>query len=172
MYYNLDSFGNEIRVLREKFGYSREELSEISYLNVDTIRRIETNFGSVPSRNILESLSISLKCDLNLLLLKYRIDDAILFQDLKIRLENKVNVGNSDLNNEIQDLKKIHNPDVRSFVQIEIQQLILLAEGIMDYENRDYDRSLEKFSRAILLNTPNFTIDSYQSIIHIFKSRN
>ena len=165
MYYNLYSFGNEIRALREKFGYSIEELSEISYLNVDTIRRIETNFGSVPSRDILESLSISLKCDLNLLLLKYRIDDAILFQDLKIRLENKVNVGNSDLNNEIQDLKKIHNPDVRSFVQIEIQQLILLAEGIMDYENRDYDRSLEKFSRAILLNTPNFTIDSYQSFI-------
>ena len=166
MYYNLDSFGKDIRALRESFGYSREKLSVISYLNVDTIRRIETNLGSVPSRDILESLSISLKCDLNILVLKYRVDDANLFNDIKIRLENKINVGISDLNNENEDLKKIYDPEVRSFIQVEVKQLILLAEGIMVYENKDYDNSLEKFSKAIILNTPNFTIDSYQSFIY------
>lgn len=58
MFYNLDSFGNLIRELRENFRYSRKELSDISYVNVDTIRRIETNFGSVPSRDVLESLLV------------------------------------------------------------------------------------------------------------------
>ena len=166
MYYNLDSFGKEIRALRESFGYSREKLSVISYLNVDTIRRIETNFGSVPSRDILESLSISLKSDLNILLFKYRVDDANLFNDIKIRLENKINVGNSDLNNEIEDLKKIYDPEVRSFIQVEVKQLILLAEGIIEYENNDYDTALEKFSSTILINTPKFTIDTYQLFVY------
>lgn len=166
MYYNLELFGNEIRALREKFGYSRGKLSEISYLNVDTIRRIETNFGSVPSRDILESLSISLKRDLNQLLLQHRIDDSSLFNDIKIILENKINVGNIDLNNEIEDLKNIYNPDIRSFVQIEIQQLILLATGIIEYENKDYDNALERFYATILINTPGFTIDRFEEYVY------
>lgn len=162
MYYNLKLFGKKIREIRGKHGYSREKLSEISHINLATIRRLETNPASIPKQETLEELSKYLKKDLNHLLLQYRVDDYTLLNNIQLSIENKLNCGNKDLSNEILQLKDLLNPSINSLVQIEIKQLILLSEGIIAQDNDKHNLALEKFKDSIKLNTEDFNLHNYK----------
>jgi transcriptional regulator with XRE-family HTH domain len=71
MFYNKKGFGNEIQQLRRSMNLSREELSDLTYIGIDTLKNIES--GKVlPNLETLDIISVVLKRDLSQLLLEYR----------------------------------------------------------------------------------------------------
>ncbi|QNO13856.1 helix-turn-helix transcriptional regulator [Alkalicella caledoniensis] len=166
MYYNLLLFGDKFKSIRENLKLTREMLSDLSGVHVETIRRIEKGGARIPKSETLEILSFFMKEDLNLILFDYRIDDYSLFKSIRNSLENKLNEGNFDLSTEIIELKKMINPSINNYNQVFIKQLILLAEGIISYRKKDYNNSFEKFNMALTQNTPFFDVNDYKGYIY------
>ena len=88
MYYDLKHFGSEIRSIRNSLDLTQNDVSKLSGVHVDTLRKIEKG-KVVPQQETLDLLSSVLKTDLNKLLLNYRFHDYYAFEELKNRIESK-----------------------------------------------------------------------------------
>lgn len=166
-HYNLSLFGEELRKIRKQFGFTLEDVSELSGVSHDALGRIE-NGKVIPKYETLEYLSIVYKQDLNALLLKYRIDDYSAFYDIKTRLEAKIDKDEFyTLDVEVRELKKLIEFIYSDFYKIYIEQLILLTEAIILYKkNHKYDEALSKLIKAMKLTNSDFTLDDYSSFIY------
>ncbi len=60
MYYDLKSFGSEIRRIRNSLGLTQDDLSYLASIHVDTIRKIE-NGKVLPLQETLDLLAPVLK---------------------------------------------------------------------------------------------------------------
>lgn len=169
MFYDLEKFGNKIKDLRHKFGYTQKDVSELTTLSLETLRKIE-NGKIIPRQITLELLSNVFKEDLNQLLLNYRISDFKEFYELRDTIEKKLENGQYD--NLHKDLDKLHlilnsiNAE-DSYVYKLTKQLIFLIEAIILYiKHKDYNNSLEKLIAAMQETIPGFNMDNYNKFVY------
>jgi len=168
MYYDLELFGKKVWNIRKKLGYTQRDISEITNINTDTLRKIE-NGKVTPNQNTLEILSPVLKVDLNKLLLRYRIGKYLDFNEIESRIEYKLENGLYDtLQEELKDienmLKKLYS---ESFIAKNINQLVLLVESvILKIKYKDYNQSLAKLISAIKITTPAFDMSYYSTFVY------
>ncbi len=167
MYYDLKSFGSEIRKIRNSLELTQNDLSKLSNIHKDTLRKIE-NGKVLPSQGTLDSLSPVLKKDLNKLLLNYRFYDYDAFEEIKNRLELKIDKDEYEtLDIELEDLKILLNSTSHPYFINQINQSILLIESII--LNKKYNKpneSLNKLVDAIKITTPNFSLNNYESFVY------
>lgn len=167
MYYDLKKFGSEIRNSRNKLGLTQNDVSNLSTIHVDTIRKIE-NGKVLPTHETLDLLSSVLKEDLNKLILNYRLYDSFSFYEIKNNLESKIDRNEYEtLHIELEELQNILNNTSHPYIKNEIQQLILLTESIiLDKKYNNPYESLDKLIEAMKITTPNFTLNSYTSFVY------
>jgi transcriptional regulator with XRE-family HTH domain len=105
-YYDLQSFGEELKNIRKSLNLTQKDVAEQISINIDTLRKIE-NGKVMPRQETLELLSIVFKKDLNEILLKYRLRDYSTFYKIKNSIETKLESGDfEELKNEALKLKK------------------------------------------------------------------
>lgn len=163
----LVSFGDAIRKIRNKLKYTQNYVSEITGINMATIRRIE-NGKVIPKFETLELLSSLYKTDLNDLFLKYRIYNYTYFYEIKNRLEEKLD--NNDylsLNIEFKELNILLNYMNDSFYKNLIAQLSLLTEAVILFNIENNEKEcLNKLMEAIKVTNPNFDLSNYHSYVY------
>lgn len=74
--YDLIPFGQRLRSIRKNLGYSQKEVSKLSGINVDTLRKLESG-QSIPRFDTLEHLTHIYKTNLLLLLDAYKSSKAL-----------------------------------------------------------------------------------------------
>lgn len=167
LYYDLKHFGSEIRSIRNSLDLTQNDVSKLSGVHVDTLRKIEKG-KVVPQQETLDLLSSVLKTDLNKLLLNYRFHDYYAFEELKNRIESKIDRDKFEtLSVELEDLKTLLNSTSHPYFISAINQLVLLIESII--LNKKYDKpneSLDKLVDAIKITTPKFSLDKYTSYVY------
>lgn len=167
MIYNLDLFGKKIKEIRKSLNLTQKEISESTYIDVVTIRRIEKG-KVIPKFDTLEILSPIFKEDLIALLLEYRFDDYSVFYEIKNRIESKLDGGEFyTLHSEFKELNNLLSSTKNMYYKNLITQLILLTESIILYnDNPKNNIILNKLVEAIKITTPTFNLDDYDSFVY------
>lgn len=167
MYYNLQAFGEEVRSIRTNLGFTQKAVCELSGIHEDTLRKIE-NGKVVPIQTTLDLLSPILKKDLNQLLLNYRLNNYQTFEEIKKRLESKIDRDEyQTLSVELDDLKALLHTEFNTYFINLINQLILLIESIiLSKEYKKFDKSLDKLIEAIKITTPEFSLSNYKYFVY------
>lgn len=167
MYYNLQDFGKEMRNIRNNLGFTQKYISELSGIHVDTLRKIE-NGKTCPVQETLDLLSPILNKDLNQLLLNYRLNDYLAFEEIQNRLEFKIDRGiYESLSVELNDLKKLLNIESNTYFTNLINQLILLVESIiLNQKHNHHHKSLNKLVEAIQITNKDFTLNNYGDLVY------
>lgn len=168
MYYDLKIFGKKICSIRNKLGYTQKDVSELTSINPDTLRKIE-NGKVTPNQYTLELLSPVLKVDLNRLLLRYRIANYSAFSQIESSIEYKLENGIYETLHEDLDSMEglLKGLDTESYIANRISQLTLLVESvILKIKYKDYKQSLEKLNNAIKITTPSFKMSKYNSFVY------
>lgn len=164
--YNLDLFGKELRKMRKKLNLTQKEISELVYLDVVTLRRMEKG-KVIPKLDTLEILSPIFKHDLIDLLLKYRFDDYSVFYEIKNRIELKLDGGEfNTLHSELKGLNHLLFTTNNLYYKNLITQLILLSEAIILYKDKHNEDVLFKLIKGIRITTPKFCLNNYYSFIY------
>lgn len=164
---NLISFGKAVKSIRKALDLTQEDVSSLSGVNSQTIRRIE-NGKVIPKFETLNFLSPIYKQDLSSLFLEYRINDYDYFYHLQNNLEKIFdNDQVSMLHNELRELKIFSKYTKNLFFKDLIAQLILLVKSVISYkENLNYNMALKQLIEAIQLTTPDFSLDQYKSFVY------
>lgn len=167
MIYNLDSFGKKIKEIRKSLNLTQKKISESTYIDVVTIRRIEKG-KVIPKFDTLEILSPIFKEDLIALLLEYRFDNYSVFYEIKNRIESKLDSGEFyTLHSEFKELNNLLSSTKNMYYKNLITQLILLTESIILYnDNPKNNIVLNKLVEAIKITTPTFNLDDYDSFVY------
>lgn len=168
MYYNLDLFGKEVRKIRSSLGYTQKYISDLTTINIDTMRKIE-NGKVTPNHITLELLSTTLKVDLNQLLLRYRFDSYSNFNELINRIDLKLESGSyEDLLNELQILNDLVRKEKNNqYVSNMIMQLYLFVASVMiKIRDKDFNLCLSKLIESIKITTPYFDLSNYESFVY------
>lgn len=168
MYYNLELFGESVRNIRNNVGFTQKYVSELSTINIDTLRKIE-NGKVTPQHSTLEILSPILKVDLNQLLLNFRFPDYDNFNEVINRIDLKLESGEFDqLQNELPFLNAILNEkDVTTFVSKLIKQYYLFVESvILKTNDNNYSECLTKLVESIKVTSPDFNLLTYANSVY------
>ncbi|WP_025640221.1 helix-turn-helix domain-containing protein [Schnuerera ultunensis] len=167
MYYNLQAFGEEARSIRTNLGFTQKDVCELSGIHEDTLRKIE-NGKVIPIQKTLDLLSPILKKDLNQLLLNYRLNNYQAFEEIRNRLESKIDRDEyQTLSVELDDLKALLHTESNTYFINLINQLILLIESII--LNKKYSKineALDKLIAAMKITTPEFSLNNYKNLIY------
>lgn len=167
MYYNLQAFGEEVRSIRINLGFTQKDVCELSGIHKDTLRKIE-NGKVIPIQKTLDLLSPILKKDLNQLLLNYRLNNYPAFEEIRNRLESKIDRDEyQTLSVELDDLKALLHTESNTYFINLINQLILLIESII--LNKKYSKineALDKLIAAMKITTPEFSLNNYKNLIY------
>lgn len=167
MYYNLQAFGKEVRKIRTNLELTQKDVCKLSGIHVDTLRKIE-NGKVIPTQQTLDLLSPILKKDLNQLLLNYRLNNYPAFEEIKNRLESKIDRDEyQTLSLELKDLNALLEGESNiTFINI-INQLILLIESIiLSKKYNEFNKALDKLIEAIKITTPKFSLCNYKSFVY------
>lgn len=168
MYYDLESFGKTICNIRNTLGYTQKDISNLSEISIETMRKIE-NGKVIPTQVTLELLSHALKEDLNLLLLSHRIPDYKSYYQTKDKIENKIESGNyDDLEEDLDSLNTILTKrNINNYIDKSIKQLSLMVESIILKINEGNNTlSLDKLIEAIKITTPHFELSKYDEFVY------
>lgn len=162
--YNLDFFGLKLKTIRKQMGYTQLEVSRISGINRDTLRRIEQG-ESIPRYDTLEVLSSVYKVDL-LEQLKFFRSSNRLYSYYQ-RLDKLI----ADFDIEILS-KLTQDFDVFMANQHEVlldphiyDQFKLMLKGISAYHSNDSVRqlqSLDDFISSIRKSIPDFDVYEFR----------
>lgn len=167
MYYNLQAFGEEVRSIRINLGFTQKDVCKLSGIHKDTLRKIE-NGKVIPTQQTLDLLSPILKKDLNQLLLNYRLNNYPAFEEIRNRLESKIDRDEyQTLSVELDDLKALLHTESNTYFINLINQLILLIESII--LNKKYSKineALDKLIAAMKITTPEFSLNNYKNLIY------
>jgi transcriptional regulator with XRE-family HTH domain len=168
--YNLSDFGNAVRELRKRNGFSQIDVKSYTGINQDTLRRIE-NGAVIPKYETLEILSSIYKSDLMTLLKTFRVNkyfynyynyiDRIIANN-EIYLLEKIQLDLLESIEKPEHLKKLINP-------IELRQFELLLCGIKKYNSNNYDEYKEAeqiLIDSLKLTLKNFHLDIYNQLYY------
>lgn len=163
--YNLIDFGDEIRKLRKRNGFSQIDVKNYTGINEDTLRRIENGLV-IPKYETLEILSSVYKCDLLSLLKSCRINkhfynyysyiDRIIANN-EIHLLRKIQLDLSESINNTTQSDNLINP-------IELYQFELFLQGIERFNSNlknDYIEAELILVRSLCLTLHNFSLEIY-----------
>lgn len=167
MSYNLIEFGKELRRRRKLLRLTQLELSNLSDIHVDTIRKIEQ--GKVlPAQLTLDLLSNIIKEDLNSILLKYRICDYDSFISLRNRIEAKFDRDDyNTLDTELEELKMYLDKINNEYLYKQLIQLILLIESvILNKRHNQPEEAFQKLTDAINVTIPRFNLERYNKYVY------
>ena len=166
MNFNLIPFGEVLQKTRDDLGFTLDQVSKLSGLNSETIRRIE-NGKVIPKFETLEFLSPIYKKDLTSMFLEYRLDDYSYFYEIKNRLERKFDGNELDtLYIELEELNTYIKCVNNTYYKNLIKQLILLTNAIISYKNHNNPKALHELTRAIKITTSDFSLENYNSLIY------
>lgn len=167
MYYNLGNFGKKVSSIRKSLSLTREELSDLSFISISTIRKIETG-KHLPNHEILEDLSNVLKVDLNQLILDYRLDDFEAFNDIVNRMESKFDRNEyHTFETEYNEFHDLLLTAKNKYYQRLIKQLMLLIESmLLNKIEKRYEESLDRLVKSMQIFTPNFCLSNYSKFLY------
>ncbi|MDR7855078.1 helix-turn-helix transcriptional regulator [Tissierella sp.] len=167
MYYNLEKYGEKVSTIRKSLSLTREQLYDLSYVSVETIRKIETGKYH-PSYEILDSLSHVLKVDLNRLILDYRLDNFEEFNIIRNNMESKFDRDEYyTLESEYNDFANLLKSTKNQYYQKLISQLMLLINSvILDKKEKKPKESLDKLIEAMQVSTPGFLLSNYKAFVY------
>ncbi len=167
LYYNLSLFGKKLCKLRQALGFSQDEVARLSSVNIQTLRRIE-NGKVIPKQETLEFLSPVYKIDLNNLLLRYRIDGYSSLNNIKNRIESKLDRDEFyNLDIELNELNTLLITVKHPYFKILINQLVLLIESvILNKRDKNPTEAFEKLIEAIKTTTPKFSLSNFSSFVY------
>lgn len=167
MYCNLQGFGEEVRSIRTNLRLTQKYVCRLSGIHEDTLRHIE-NGKVIPTQQALDLLSPIFKKDLNQLLLDYRINNYSTIEEIKNRLESKIDKNEYEtLSVELNDLKALSQIESNVYFVNLIEQYTLLIESIIS--NKKYNKineTLDKLVESIKITTNKFSLDSYKNYIY------
>ncbi len=163
----LASFGETIRNIRKELQLTQNDVSELSGINMETIRRIE-NGKVVPKFETLDLLSSIYKKDINDLFLKYRIYNYSYYYEIKNRIEAKFDRNDfKTVETELKELNILLKYINNSFYKNLITQLSLLTESAILYnEAKNVDDALDKLTQAMKISSPLFNLNDYKSFVY------
>lgn len=168
MYYNLELFGKKVWSIRNSLGLTQKDISDETYINVDTLRKIE-NGKVTPKQDTLEIISPILKKDLNKVLLKHRLPNYNEYNNIENIIEYDIENGNySNLQEHLDNINGIlRGINIDLYITKNIKQLALLIEAIiLNVKQREYAKSLVKLIDAIKVTTPTFEISHYNTFVY------
>jgi transcriptional regulator with XRE-family HTH domain len=165
--FDLVSFGTQLRAIRNQSNMTLEDVSELSGVNAETIRRIESG-KVIPRLETLEFLSLTYKQDISSLFLKYRFNSYDLYISLKNSLENKLYYNDySNISSELHELENIIDRTKNSFIKLDMKQLYIFIQAMVLYKkDNNLDSSLKHLIKAICITTPSFTLATYDKYIY------
>lgn len=171
---DLISFGRYISYRRKSFNYTQETLSKLSFISIDSLRRIEN--GKVhPTYQTLNCLSKALKVDLNKTLLNYHIYNKDDYFETRHKIEKKIANGLYDdlekdldwLQNFLLDSILDNYTSLDDYTSISVKQLALFLESIaLNKTSKNYESALAKLIEAIQLTTPNYNLNNYSRYVY------
>ncbi|SET14302.1 helix-turn-helix domain-containing protein [Anaerobranca gottschalkii] len=163
MSYNLKLFGEQLRQLRKKHKSTQSMISEKTGINKETLRKIE-NGKVVPRLDTLEALSIALKEDITELLLKCRLDDYTIFNNIKKKLESKLDNNEYEkLSTVLDEINKLNPSAISDYYKIQIEQISYFIEGAILYKvHNDPHSAYKKLINALIVSNEEFTIENYK----------
>ena len=161
MFYNTKGFGNEIQQLRRSMNLSREALSDLTYIGVDTLKNIES--GKVlPNLENLDIISVALKKDLSQLLLQYRVNNPDNYDSIIKKIEDRFDAGDiSSLEQELPDLKSLLDTTTNNYIRGHISQLILLIESSLKEKIGNLSQAYELLISSLTQGIPDFHMKNY-----------
>ncbi len=167
MEFDLVAFGRQLRIIRNHLNLTLENVSELSGVNAETIRRIESG-KVIPKLETLEFLSITYKQDINSLFLKYRHTSSYYYLNLKSRLEHKLYYNDYfDIDNDIIELEELMKGTENSYLKLDIMQLYLFAKAMLLYKKECSPYKALKFLiDAIHVTNPDFSLSNMDRFIY------
>ncbi len=158
--YNLTAFGEKLKSIRKLMGYTQQDVSRISGINRDTIRRIEQGEG-IPRYDTLELLSSVYKIDLLDQLKQFRSSNRLysyyqrldkVISNFDIDILNKLNQDYEAFMENQQDV--LFNPSI-------YEQFQWMLKGISAYYSNDSLKqlqSLDDFIHSMRYSIPDFNV--------------
>lgn len=167
IYYNLNTFGAEVREMRNSFNATQRHVCKEADIHEDTLRKIE-NGRVMPNQVTLDLLSAMLKIDLNYLLLNHRLKNYPVIKKLYKKIESILDEGNyKSLSNEINYFKRLVSKEANTYYVNEMHQFILLLEAIyLANEEQSYEDALLKLIEAIKITTRDFSLEQYPNFVY------
>ncbi|MEX1376157.1 MAG: helix-turn-helix transcriptional regulator [Eubacteriales bacterium] len=145
--YQTKDFGNRIRDIRKGLNLSQQDVSDLSGVNLDTLRKIENGYV-VPRYDTLEILSIAYRTDLLETFKNYRFTSDL--YEIYNMLDRYIVDYQVDKLGDIKN--KIDNLDGEIYSTIilasEINKLGLLVDGIYYFNKSDTDKSTNNLEKA------------------------
>jgi len=165
--FNLVSFGVQLRKIRNKLKMTLEDVSELSGVNEETIRRIE-NGKVIPKLETLEFLSLTYKQDISSLFLKYRCNSYDYYISLKNRLENKLYFSDYlNIEGELHELENLISCTENNFIKLDMRQLYIFAQAIVMYKKeKKLYAAIDLLTEAIRITIPDFTLSCFTKYIY------
>lgn len=162
MEFNLVSFGIQLRNIRNQLNMTLEDVSELSGVNAETIRRIESG-KVIPKLETLEFLSLTYKQDISSLFLKYRCNSHDYYVSLRTRIENKLYfIDLSNIEEDLQELENFIECTANSFLKRDMRQLYILTQAMVLYKREnDFNSAMDHLTKAIRITIPDFTISRF-----------
>ncbi|MCH4886584.1 helix-turn-helix transcriptional regulator [Acidaminobacter sp. JC074] len=109
--YNLKSFGNELRHIRESNHLTQSKVSGILGIGQDTLRRLE-NGKSIPKLETLDYLSLVYKTNIHMVLAKSRLTYSFVFKkDIDLLNEMIISKDYSRIDQAIDNINDIFNKE-------------------------------------------------------------
>lgn len=168
--YDLIPFGQRLRSIRKNLGYSQKEVSILSGINVDTLRKLESG-QSIPRFDTLEHLTHIYKTNLLLLLDAYKSSKALFhYYDQIDQL-----ITSNDLE-KIQNIKSQFDQDHKAQKDTLINtrdydQLNMFFEAlIMSYANDEeiLEKAIDILSGSLSLTLIGFEIENFDQFKYNF----
>ena len=168
--YQTKDFGNRIRNIRKGMNLSQQDVSELSGVNLDTLRKIENGYV-VPRYDTLEILSITYRTDLLEIFKNYRFTADL--YELYNMLDRYIVDYQVDKLKDIKD--KINNLDGEVYSMVilasEINKLELLVDAIYYFNQSEKEpqkksllqTAMDKLIQAIMVHNEDFKLEKVTS---------
>jgi len=161
--YALNEFSDKMRKIRSELGYSRQIVSKITGINVDTIRKIE-NGSCIPRFETLEILAQVYKVDLIQMLNNYKENSTLTYFYESINYYVTSNDLNS-LHNLYHEFKIWNNMKSNTLINIlELTQLECFFDAIIDSldntQEKNYKQTIFELIKALQITIPLFSLDN------------
>ncbi len=164
--YSLSSFSKKIKELRLCNKLTQREVSELAYIDIRTLSRIENGLV-IPKIETLEILSQIYHEDLLEILIESRFEDYDEIKDIRNNIEYKIN--NSlfmELELEKDNLSTIYKTIEYSYLKQKISQIILFIDAILFIENNKFDIAYNTIIKSIPLTIYDFDVNNYKKFYY------
>lgn len=166
--YNLKMFGLKVKSLRVSLGYSQQEVTSATGVNIDTLRKIENGY-SIPRYDTLSHLSAFFKSDLHKMLCSYQ-NNHLLFNFLNSLDECIIQGKHKELKKSHQHFKSelCKRDDLHLVNKLMLNQVDLFVLALTQSYKGESHLSLKNLTEAIRLSTPDFELEHFDRYKYSF----